>query len=283
MILTCPECATSYFVDDSRVPAAGRAVKCSHCGAKWTAQPDAPPAAESPAEAAPAAAPPRADVPPPDEIVVEGPQAVEAEAPIALPPRRRTEPRSAPRASGSVLGWVVAAAVVVGLVAGLLVFRGEVTRLVPAARPVYASVGLPANPLGLVIEGVKVDPGFQGGRPVLAVSGQIRNVRGAMASSPSLRVSLLDKDGKPVSAKVAQPIDPKVPAGAVRHFAIAIVDPPANVHDLKVTFDEAAKRPAPGAPGAPAPRAAEAVMAAPAPVEAQPLPAGSPDSLPKHD
>jgi len=278
MILTCPECATSYFVDDSRVPAAGRAVKCSHCGARWTARPDAPPPAESAPETAPATAP-RADVPPPDEIVVEEPRAVEAEAPIALPPRRRSEPRRAPRGAGSVLAWVVAAAIVVGLVAGLLVFRGEVTRLVPAARPVYAGVGLPANPLGLVIEAVKVDPGFQGGRPVLAVSGQIRNVRGAMASAPSLRVSLLDKDGKAVAAKVAQPIDPKVPAGAVRHFAIAIVDPPANVHDLKVTFEEAAKRPAPGAP---APRAAEAVMAAP-PVEAQPLPVGSPDALPKHD
>ena len=32
MILTCPECATSYFVDDSKVPA-GRQVKCSNCGA----------------------------------------------------------------------------------------------------------------------------------------------------------------------------------------------------------------------------------------------------------
>ena len=40
MILTCPECATSYFVDDSKVPA-GRQVKCSNCGARWVAQPAA--------------------------------------------------------------------------------------------------------------------------------------------------------------------------------------------------------------------------------------------------
>ena len=37
MILTCPECATSYFVDDSKIPAEGRAVKCAACGARWTA------------------------------------------------------------------------------------------------------------------------------------------------------------------------------------------------------------------------------------------------------
>src|SRR3569833_1066658 len=63
MILTCPECATSYFVDDSRISPAGRVVKCSSCGARWTAVPDAgesaeppPPEPEDPPEAA---APPR--------------------------------------------------------------------------------------------------------------------------------------------------------------------------------------------------------------------------------
>src|ERR1700759_947441 len=48
MILTCPECATSYFVDDARVPPAGRKVKCSHCGANWVAQPEGAPPAPPP-------------------------------------------------------------------------------------------------------------------------------------------------------------------------------------------------------------------------------------------
>src|SRR6185437_15594270 len=102
------------------------------------------------------------------------------------------------------------------------------------------------------------------------------NVRDSAATSPSLRVSLLDKQGNPVAAKLAQPIDGRVPAGAVRHFAIAIVDPPANVHDLQVTFEAPRK-------AAPVARAAEAVVAAPQPVDAQPLPPGSPDALPQHD
>jgi predicted Zn finger-like uncharacterized protein len=277
MILTCPECATSYFVDDSRVPATGRAVKCSHCGTKWTALPEAP-APAAPAPAAPAAPlPPRTEVLPPDEIIVEGAEPEAAAPPVPRAPRRPPPPARR-QTGGNVLVWVAAAAVVVGLIGGLLVFRSEVARLVPATRPVYASVGLPANPLGLVIEGVKVDPAFQGGRPVLAVSGRIRNVRDAAATAPSLRVSLLDRDGKPLAAKVAQPIDPRVPAGSVRHFAIAIVDPPSNTHDLKVTFEEGGK-----GPSGPAPRAAEAVVTGPAPVDAQPLPAGSPDALPKHD
>src|SRR5687767_8909725 len=37
MILTCPECATSYFVDDLRIPRGGRMVKCTTCGNRWRA------------------------------------------------------------------------------------------------------------------------------------------------------------------------------------------------------------------------------------------------------
>src|SRR5437870_2243727 len=39
MILTCPECATSYFVDDGKIPAAGREVRCAACSTRWTATP----------------------------------------------------------------------------------------------------------------------------------------------------------------------------------------------------------------------------------------------------
>ena len=38
MILTCPDCASSYFVDD-KVMTAPRAVRCTACGKRWTADP----------------------------------------------------------------------------------------------------------------------------------------------------------------------------------------------------------------------------------------------------
>ena len=38
MILTCPECATGYFVDDAQLRPGGRAVRCAACGARWTAR-----------------------------------------------------------------------------------------------------------------------------------------------------------------------------------------------------------------------------------------------------
>ena len=278
MILTCPECATSYFVDDSRVPAAGRLVKCSSCGARWTALKDAPAEPVSPAaQPATVEEEPEAFVP-----AIEDDLEVLPIAPAMVAPARA--PRAAPEkeAAGKVVVWAIAGVVVVALIVSAIVFRGQVVRLWPASQTAYAGLGLPVNALGLVIEGVSAKPVFQGGRAVLAVTGAIRSVRDGSASAPAIRISLLDRAGKPVAAKVATPLDAQVPGRATRHFAIAIVDPPASVHDLEVAFEAAAK----GAPAhGPAPVHApiSASLASPAPIEAQPLPPGSQDALPQHD
>jgi predicted Zn finger-like uncharacterized protein len=285
MILTCPECATSYFVDDSKVPA-GRQVKCSNCGARWVAKTDGAEAAAAPkpdavAKPAPAPAPPKSFAI--DDLVVEGP---EPAAPAADKSAKPAKPTPAKReANAKVVIWAGSAAVIVVLVAGALIFRDRVVRAWPASGKAYTSVGVPVNTLGLVIEAVRADPAFQGGRPVLSVTGQIRNIRDAAATSPELKVSLLDKGGKSLTTKFARPIDPNVPPHAVRHFAIAVVDPPAGMRDLEVTFGPAPKAGAKVGIKIPiAARAAEGVaVAAPPSIEdARPLPPGSPDALPPH-
>ena len=42
MILTCPACATSYFIPDDVLGANGRKVRCKSCGEVWRASPDEP-------------------------------------------------------------------------------------------------------------------------------------------------------------------------------------------------------------------------------------------------
>jgi len=270
MILTCPECATSYFVDDSRIAAAGRTVKCSNCGARWTALPEG---AEPPPGPAPAPTPSAEPAPAPaiDELVVDGP-------PPAVPAEPVRPRIAAPRreANGKVMVWAASAVAAVLLIGGAIVFRAQVVQLAPATQAAYAGLGLPVS--SLAIEKVRADPAFQGGRPVLSVSGQIRNLRAEPSDAPPLRVSLLDRLGKPVAVKVARPINAAVPAKAIRHFAISIVDPPASVHDLEVAFE-----PAPGKPKGPvarAPASAPMAPAGPQPEDARPLAPGSPDALP---
>jgi predicted Zn finger-like uncharacterized protein len=282
MILTCPECATSYFVDDARIPEAGRTVKCSSCGARWTAKkesglaetrpetPEASNPAEIPAPAEAAAGP--ADVAPEDDLEFVP---VEREPEPAL--RRRAAPRPPPsaktEAGGKVFVWASAAVVAVALVAGALIFRAEVVRIWPKSGAAYAGLGLPVNSVGLVIEGVHAQPTFVGGRPVLAVTGAVRNVRQEAVTSPAIRVNLLNHAGKPVAGKILRPVDALVPAGATRHFALSISDPPSNARELEVLFDLAPEHAA-SAPAVHAP--------APAAIDAQPLPAGSPEALSEH-
>ena len=282
MILTCPECATSYFVDDARVPAAGRVVKCTSCGARWTALKDASvEAAPAPAAQSPRPAPARATEP-----VVPATEDDLEVVPIHPAARKARGPRTVPgkEAIGKIVVWVVAAGVVVALIAGALIYRAAIVRLLPASQAAFAGVGLPVNTLGLVIENVHAQPVFQGGRPVLAVTGSIRSVGDEAVTAPAIRISLLDRVGKPVAAKIATPLDARVPPRATRHFAITLIDPPASAHDLEVTFATAAKGAASAvAPVGPAAHAAPGADAAPAPVDAQPLSPGSEDALPQHD
>ena len=87
MILTCPECATSYFVDDSRIPEAGRTVKCTSCSHRWFAKKEtgeftsADPDPPEGFEAQPDYAAHPSDAPPPEddlEIVAPDPHPPEA-------------------------------------------------------------------------------------------------------------------------------------------------------------------------------------------------------------
>jgi hypothetical protein len=108
---------------------------------------------------------------------------------------------------------------------------------------------------------------------VLAVTGAIRSTADEAAIAPPIRISLLDKAGKPLSTLVAEPLNAKVPPGARRYFAVNLPDPPAGAHALEVAFEPGAGRTAGRTHSAPV------QPAAPPPAEAQPLAPGSPDSL----
>lgn len=293
MILTCPECATSYFVDESKIPPEGRLVKCAACGARWTAEPEPEPAAEPEAE--------------PDELTFEArpePEEVAAE-PVETPAEdvltgedlpkvfraKADETRRVREAAATGIIWAGMAAAFVVLLALAIVFRVDVVRLWPRAAGAYASVGLPVNSLGLTIEGVTAEPSLQEGHAALSVSGMIRNIEGRAIVTPPLRISLLNKEGKPLATKIARAADPRIPPGETRHFALVMLDPPATASDLEIAF--APDAPAHGKATAPAPKAAHAeptlrgpaepnAPPTPEPVEAKPLQMDTPYTLDDH-
>jgi predicted Zn finger-like uncharacterized protein len=276
MILTCPECATSYFVDDARIPANGRVVKCMSCDARWTAMPEGAPEPARQAPRGPSKSFQAGDAV--DDLVVVAPADQSAPGPVSQPVTRRASPAAGREAGGKVAIWLGAALFVALTVAAAFFFRGAVVRYFPSAQAAYAGVGLPVDALGLAIEDIRAQPTFEDGRPILAVSGAVRNERDVPAVMPSLRVSLLDQAGNPVAEKLAQPANPSIPGRATRHFAVTLIDPPADGRDLQITFESPFAGPGPAKVPAPA----RPAIQKPVPETAKPPPAGSPAPAPSH-
>lgn len=231
MILTCPDCASSYFVDD-KVMTAPRAVRCTACGKRWTADPTLD-LVSSPEEGAIA-------VEPSKPVPVAAPEPALAELPGDELPKvyraRADAERRLREAAGTGIIWAGMSAALAVVVAAAVVFRVDLVRIWPHTAGAFASVGLPVNHVGLVIEGLRAEPSLQDGRAALTISGVLRNIQDHPVEAPPLRISLLNPAGKRVAGKIAAAADPLVPPGETRHFSIAIVDPPSTAKDLEIGF-----------------------------------------------
>lgn len=249
MILTCPECASRYFVDDAKVGPAGRVVRCASCGHRWTARNeeavdlfDGPQGASlaNPAEGvepggeaaagAAATADPDAEEPPVSALPGE-------ELPKVFRARANAERRLREATATGVI-WAGMAAVMAAIVVAALIFRIDVVRILPGAAGAYATVGLPVNTVGLVIDrdSIKAQPSMQEGHAVVTVTGTIRNITEHEVTAPPLRVELLDKDEKRVAGQLAGAANAKIPPGEMRHFSITFLNPPRTAKDLQIGF-----------------------------------------------
>lgn len=285
MILTCPSCATSYSVDETKLGSGGRTVRCAACGERWTAR------AESELELTATVV--EDALPAPEPSFAETPLAeVPAEAlPKAM--RARAEEKKTVRAAvAHGVAWAgIAACLAVTLAAGA-VFRVDIVRMVPRTAGAYAMVGLPVNPTGLVFEGVSAHPALQGGHNALVVSGQIRNIQNRAITPPPLKIKVLDKAGKAVAAQVTGTGPAHLAPGETRHFVIAVLNPPVSADDVEVGF-ATLRAATPARPKAkhetPNEHAAlrGTTKAGPPPpiqaVDASPLPASSPYALDHQD
>lgn len=238
MILTCPACATSYFIRDDLVGPNGRKVRCQSCGEVWRAGVEEPLELTAEPEPKPAAAPESAPAPEPASL---------AETPAPELPKafraRAEQQRRLRRAAAQGAVWAAMAAIFVGLLVSAWLFRVEVVQAFPRAAAAYAMVGAPVNPVGLDFEAMSAreapdQPGM------VLVAGALRNVRDEEIVAPPVRVALLDEHGAEVGSKVI-PIDaaPVLP-GKVQGFAALIPDPGGHAADIGVNFAPApAQRP----------------------------------------
>jgi predicted Zn finger-like uncharacterized protein len=277
MILTCPECATRYFVGDDQVGPEGRTVRCASCGHRWTAhaEPDLDLFVD-PEQGAISKLPELTPVP--DTPVSELPG---DELPKVFRAKAETSRRvREAQATGVIWGGMTVFVSATLLLA--LVFKTDVARIWPRSASAFAAAGQPVNRIGLVPEKITFEPTLQNGHAALAVRGQLRNVTSKDVVSPPLQISLLNRQGKRVMAKIAAISNPKIPAGETRNFSIVLLDPPTTSVELDVTFvtdEKGLKLPAAAqAPEAPVAKA-QLNLRGPADIEPAPDAASDPASI----
>ncbi len=204
MILTCPECETQYFADDSTIGESGRTVKCASCGHSWFVGPEGAPSAAT------------------------SPGAHETYR-LKVRERRRRKSRAA-----ALSAWTATVAAFIVILAGLTLFRGEVVKRWPESASTYAAIGMPVNRFGLEFLDTEAERFFDGTTPILEVRGAVQNITGRTRSAPFVRVTLLDDQGTEVAQALA-PITPaNIPSEATAIFAARIENPPFESFELEL-------------------------------------------------
>ncbi|WEK57434.1 MAG: DUF3426 domain-containing protein [Candidatus Brevundimonas phytovorans] len=222
MILTCPACATSYFVPDDAIGPNGRRVRCKSCGHDWRATPEDEPLELSAAAAA--------------EPVVEAagfgkredaPESL-AETPAPELPRafraKAEQQRKMRRAAAQGAVWAGLAVVFLALIGAAFVYRLPIVQAWPQAAAVYKLVGAPVNLAGLEFEAVGIrlaphDPGK------VIVSGALRNIRDNEVVAPPVRVAVVNAAGAEIAHRILRLETAPVLPGKVQGFAVVIPDP----------------------------------------------------------
>jgi predicted Zn finger-like uncharacterized protein len=317
MILTCPECATRYFVDDARVGPNGREVRCASCGNRWTAKrEDTPLELDSTPEVGAMGDDHARTAFKGDAATTVAGDLPAEELPKAFRARAQTRAKEREAAATGVVwaGLVGGFAVLIG---AAVFMRQDIAQIFPRAAGAYAMAGLPVNLVGLTIENQHAQPMLKDGHAALTITGALHNIRGKPVVAPPLRISLLAPGGRIVATQIADPDGARIPPGAARHFSVEVLDPPVSATDVEIAFvldrkpqpdlgrpgvgrpapDKPAPPPAPAltristttaapTPGVPALRGATAPPSVSVPAgvkEATPLPKTSPYALPNGD
>ncbi len=237
MILTCPSCATGYFVPDEAIGADGRKVRCKSCSHVWLARRDDEPLDLS---TPPEAAPENATIEAAGTHHLAGlpPEAL-AEAPAEELPKafraRAEQTRRLRRAAAHGAVWAGLASVFAGIFVSAWLFRVEVVELWPRAAAAYAAVGSPVNVVGLQFEAVGARP-LRNDPGQVVISGALRNIREREVIAPSVRVALLDAHGAEIDHRIVPIRAAPVLPGKLQGFAVVIPDPAARAAGVDVQF-----------------------------------------------
>ncbi len=254
LVIFCPACSAGLQLPRSVLAKRARRICCALCEHRWIEAPviDSEPALDgSPTEPAPEMAL-HAENSRSESAADEGPEAG-AKEPAQKPgplvvksPRPRPSARAARqrygRAHALPRAWQ-GMAVGVGAIALLILGvakRESIVRLAPPLAGVYAMIGLPVNVQGLEWREVRTRLVTEASQKVLAVEGEIRNLRGRSQALPDIQLSLRDSGGREIYAWKAPAPQADLGGGQTIAFRARLASPPGAATAVRVVFADAA-------------------------------------------
>jgi predicted Zn finger-like uncharacterized protein len=275
MHIVCPHCTTSYAIDLATLGASGRTVRCSRCKEVWLARPEHAMAAPAPATAGDgddAAAEwermANEEVPADQGIPVVDSPSISADWPAGgaseadwssqaqhdmadtdagrpsllsrlrnlFKPRARLRAPDRSRFNVPFAVLPTACAAMGALVLALVIWRGDMVRLLPQTAAFYRTVGLDVNLRGLMFKDVKISNETVDGKPVLVIEGVITAETRKAVELPRLRFSVRDAQGAEIYAWNAVLEQPILKPGETAWFKSRLASPPPEGRNIDVRF-----------------------------------------------
>jgi predicted Zn finger-like uncharacterized protein len=151
--------------------------------------------------------------------------------------RQLLRPPTLFRGSGKpLISLPVACAAMAALVAALIIWRGDVVRLLPQTAAFYRLVGLEVNVRGLVFKDVKISTETVEGKPVLVIEGVITGETRKPVELPRLRFSVRDAQGAEIYAWNAVLEQSVLKPGEKAWFKSRLASPPPEGRNIDIRF-----------------------------------------------
>jgi predicted Zn finger-like uncharacterized protein len=252
LIIQCPACAASLRLPRAVLARKARRICCAVCEHRWMEAPiplaDVEPAA-APTLEAPAA--------PEISLLAESGRSRSTPAPAAeagmrarAAARARKIPQELASASRRILPRLVprrlshraAACAAVLLLMFAVMKRDVIVRAAPPLAGAYAAIGLPVNLLGLQWRDVKTSVMVESSQRILAVEGEIKNLRQQTQNVPDIQISLRDDDGREVYRWTTPAPKSNLGQNETIQFRARLASPPDSARALRVHFAEAGER-----------------------------------------
>lgn len=135
-----------------------------------------------------------------------------------------------------VINLPVACAGMGALLLALVIWRGDVVRLLPQTATFYRLVGLEVNLRGLAFKDIKITNETVEGKPVLVIEGVIVGATRKPVELPRLRFSVRDEQGAEIYAWNAVLEQPVLNPGERAFFKSRLASPPPEGRNIDVRF-----------------------------------------------